>query len=238
MKKQNKQKVIPISTTHLQTNLKETKLVLIIEEINHKETFSFTKITNLSNKSTIHTTNTECSTILEGIDNSKFLNKKRKSNIPNVKREIIKENKKKDVELKSDKVKKDKKSDHFQFKLGMRIKNYKVTKLLGNGTFGRVLEVIDNDEIPKALKVIRPVPKYMKYAQEEADMLTNIYKQYKMNSNKDSIVKIYDTINFSSNKTKYFGILFEKLGKSLFQVIEENSFIGKDNYNNIFRITN
>lgn len=111
----------------------------------------------------------------------------------------------------------------------MKIRNYKVTKLLGNGTFGRVLEVIDSDEIPKALKIIRPVPKYMKYAEEEAAMLKDIYNKYRNNNIKDSIVKIYDTIYFSSNKIKYFGILFEKLGKSLFQLIEENKFIGKIN---------
>lgn len=229
MIKQNKLKVIPITATHLESYLKESKLILLIDEINHKETLSYTKKPDFSNKSTIHTTNTECSTVIEGIDNSKFLNKKRNSAIPKVNKEN-KEKQKKEVE-KNQVINdnSDNKSDHFQFKLGMKIRNYKVTKLLGNGTFGRVLEVIDSDEIPKALKIIRPVPKYMKYAEEEAAMLKDIYNKYRNNNIKDSIVKIYDTIYFSSNKIKYFGILFEKLGKSLFQLIEENKFIGKIN---------
>lgn len=76
MIKQNKLKVIPITATHLESYLKESKLILLIDEINHKETLSYTKKPDFSNKSTIHTTNTECSTVIEGIDNSKFLIKK------------------------------------------------------------------------------------------------------------------------------------------------------------------
>lgn len=126
-------------------------------------------------------------------------------------------------------VSKDKKSSsrrkredkHFNYTLGMEIKGYKVVKCLGEGTFGRVLEV-EKEEKTFALKIIRTDNNYADLAKEEA-LLVNALNQ-KDDSN--IIVNVEATLNFMIDKQKYFGILFEKLGSSLSQILKENNEFG------------
>ena len=62
---------------------------------------------------------------------------------------------------------------HYKYKIGKVIKDrYKITKWLGDGTFGRVLEVKDlkyNEYY--AMKVIRSVKRYIESAEIEANIL-------------------------------------------------------------------
>merc|ERR1719282_111667 len=66
---------------------------------------------------------------------------------------------------------------HFDWAPGMLLnKQFKVLKLLGDGTFGRVLlvEGATAQEPKMAVKVIRNVEKYIRNAKREADILKDI----------------------------------------------------------------
>lgn len=119
-----------------------------------------------------------------------------------------------------------KKMKHFPFRLGMRIKNYEIVRFLGDGTFGRVLEVRDSSGQEWAMKVIKPYSKFISDAKLEAKILRwaiDIQKQEKV---EPRIVEVKELINFQKNRVKYCAIIFEKLGKSLYQIMEENDILG------------
>ena len=114
---------------------------------------------------------------------------------------------------------------HFPFKVGMKIKDLVVTNLLGNGTFGRVLEVKNNSNKKKyALKVIRPSNKYIDLAESEVNVLKYVEKND--SQNKSNVIRVQNSFTFNKQNIQYFGIVFEKLGKSVFQVLEDNKYIG------------
>ncbi len=115
---------------------------------------------------------------------------------------------------------------HFNFEVGMKIKNLTILKLLGDGTFGRVLEVLDLQNRTRALKVFKPVKKYIKQAKEEASIGKLIFKSFDFESSRTSVVNIFHDFDFTIDSKEYYGILFEKLGMSIYQLLEENSFIG------------
>ena len=68
---------------------------------------------------------------------------------------------------------------HCDWHVGQTIGNYNVQKLLGDGTFGRVLEASSTTGRTVALKVIRAVPKYIEAAKIEAQVLRAQNKRYK-----------------------------------------------------------
>ena len=111
---------------------------------------------------------------------------------------------------------------HYEWKTGDIIEGkYSITGFLGDGTFGRVLEVRDlGDGSFKAMKIIRAVDRYVDSAKIEAQIL-------KMLNNSDPegrshIVKLYDHFQLGPN----YCLVFEKLGKSLYDVIKMNKYIG------------
>ncbi|CEM19329.1 unnamed protein product [Vitrella brassicaformis CCMP3155] len=66
---------------------------------------------------------------------------------------------------------------HFDWYVGMRLDNgrYRVEGLMGDGTFGRVLECRDEDTGRSvAVKVVRDIERYNEAAQIEADILQDI----------------------------------------------------------------
>lgn len=94
---------------------------------------------------------------------------------------------------------------------------------MGDGTFGRVYEVVSlRSGEHYACKIIRAVPRYIKSAKIEAKILCDL---------KDVVQGIVRVKNFfrfkkTSRHPDQYCILFEKLGKSLYQYLEENDYRG------------
>ncbi len=94
---------------------------------------------------------------------------------------------------------------------------------MADGTFGRVYEVCSLKSGEQyAWKIIRAVPRYIKSAKIEAKILCDI---------KDKVQKVVRVKNFfhfkKSNKfAEQYCLIFEKLGKSLYQYLEENDYRG------------
>jgi serine/threonine protein kinase len=112
---------------------------------------------------------------------------------------------------------------HFQWNQGMILAGrYEVTRLLGDGTFGRVLEARDTrDGTMKAIKVIRAVSRYIESAKQEAQVLTRLQEADPEGNSK--IVRLYDTFDLVLN----YCLVFEILGRSLFDVIKWNDYYGR-----------
>jgi dual-specificity kinase len=94
---------------------------------------------------------------------------------------------------------------------------------LGDGTFGRVYEVVSLRSGERyACKIIRAVSRYIKSAKIEAKILCDL---------KDVVHGVVRVKNFfrfrkSSRHPDQYCIIFEKLGKSLYQFLEENDYRG------------
>eukprot|EP00929_Paragymnodinium_shiwhaense_P058243 TRINITY_DN2915_c2_g1_i1.p1 TRINITY_DN2915_c2_g1~~TRINITY_DN2915_c2_g1_i1.p1 ORF type:complete len:624 (+),score=146.87 TRINITY_DN2915_c2_g1_i1:110-1981(+) len=123
------------------------------------------------------------------------------------------------------KPKSEKKEDiiHFDWNEGdMLKKRYRITRLLGDGTFGRVLLVWDqkkNREL--AIKVIREIPKYVRNAKREAEILNDIVQADP--KHRSGCVVMYDTF---MHDNRIFCLAFEPLGPSLYDVLKRNKFRG------------
>jgi hypothetical protein len=100
----------------------------------------------------------------------------------------------------------------------------KILRMMGIGTFGKVFECEDSkhgDTI--ALKVVRKIPKYIESAEIEADILGDIYALQKQR--KKSLrccVKLYSQFKLDG----HFFMVFEPLGKSIYDVIRKNDYSG------------
>ena len=94
---------------------------------------------------------------------------------------------------------------------------------MGDGTFGRVYEVTSiRSGTHYACKIIRAVSRYVKSAKIEAKILCDI---------KDKVKRVVRVKNFfkfkkSSRHPEQYCLIFEKLGKSLYQYLEDNEFRG------------
>lgn len=104
-----------------------------------------------------------------------------------------------------------------------------MTALLGDGTFGRVL-LADDDLAAQqkppgppevAIKVIRDVKRYMENAKIEADILKDIRKADTSNSSRCALMS-----DVFVHEEKYFCMVFEPLGLSLYEFIKANNFRG------------
>lgn len=112
---------------------------------------------------------------------------------------------------------------HFSWKPGMVLnKRYSLESLLGDGTFGRVLQAEDLPHRRKvAVKVIRDVPRYLENAKIEAEILNDIRK-----ADTDGVsgcCVMYDTFLHAE---KFYCLVFEPLGVSLYDFLKENGYRG------------
>jgi len=113
---------------------------------------------------------------------------------------------------------------HFDWRRGMRLNNrYDLTRLMGDGTFGRVVAANDrkNGDQEVAVKIIRDVKRYLENAKIEADILETIRR--KDPDKKSGCCMMYDTF---VHEGKYFCLVFEPLGMSLYDFVKENGFRG------------
>lgn len=128
-------------------------------------------------------------------------------------------------EPKTEKKKKDTNKDkivHFDWTEGMLLNNkYKVMKLLGDGTFGRVLQVADvKTKAILAVKVVRDVQRYTEAAEIEADILRDIHTQdvHKVSG----CAHMYDTFMHFN----HYCMVFEPLGSNLYEYLKLNNYKG------------
>merc|ERR1740138_1713305 len=95
-------------------------------------------------------------------------------------------------------------------------------KLLGDGTFGRVVHAHDRREDREvAIKIIRDVKRYMENAQIEADILKDIRKADP--EGRSGCAVMFDTFTYDS---KFFCLVFEPLGTSLYDFLKDNEYRG------------
>jgi len=108
--------------------------------------------------------------------------------------------------------------------------------LLGDGTFGRCLDCLNiKDNNKYAVKIIRPVPRYIDSAKYEADIILEILRED--NNNLSKIVNMIEYFYFEEKKQNFIALVFEKLGKSLYEFIKENNYRGfsLENIRNIIK---
>jgi dual-specificity kinase len=119
---------------------------------------------------------------------------------------------------------------HFDWYRGLYLsKRYEVCRKLGDGTFGRVLECVDRldrDGPRVAVKVIRDVERYVENAKVEAKILERINNIRREFAGKHpggrGIVRLYDVFTHG----RFFCMSFERLGKTLYEVIQMNNHVG------------
>lgn len=99
---------------------------------------------------------------------------------------------------------------------------YQIKSLCGDGTFGRVLLAYDQRrQRDVAIKVIRDVEKYRRCAKREAELLRDIRDAD--TRNKSRCVRLYDKF---LHEGKYFCLVCEVLGASLYDVLKGNQYRG------------
>mmetsp|Transcript_94232 Transcript_94232/g.170202 ORF Transcript_94232/g.170202 Transcript_94232/m.170202 type:complete len:515 (+) Transcript_94232:141-1685(+) len=112
---------------------------------------------------------------------------------------------------------------HFTWEKGILLQNrYKVVKLLGDGTFGRVLLAKDQEtDREVAVKIIRDVKRYGENAKIEADILKDIRKADPQGTASRSAI-MYETFWHG----KHYCLVLEPCGTSLYDFLKTNDFRG------------
>ncbi|CAI2379661.1 unnamed protein product [Moneuplotes crassus] len=122
---------------------------------------------------------------------------------------------------------------HLHAKPGMIIHNYRIIKDLGEGTFGKVFlaQSLFGPEL-FALKIIRPCKKYLESANFEYEICKEVqtlalqYNHY-LESPQNYCVNVVENFDFTlEDSDKYKCLVFEALGRSLYDVIKENNYRG------------
>lgn len=104
--------------------------------------------------------------------------------------------------------------------LGKVIKQrFEVRKVLGEGSFGQVLECVDKSTNSRvAVKVLKKLEDYQEAAKHEVDVLNAISKADRYNRS-----NCIDTIDFFEWHNQYF-IVFPLLSVSVFNLLEQNEY--------------
>lgn len=113
---------------------------------------------------------------------------------------------------------------HFEWNRGDYLgdaKRYQMHKVLGDGTFGRVIECQDTTSRQMvAVKVVRDVQRYTEAAEIEAEILREIARARHPNPR---CVMLKDS--FMHNNSN-FCMVFEPLGKNLYEFLKGNGYKG------------
>ncbi|MFS7990050.1 putative dual-specificity kinase CMGC-CLK family [Helianthus anomalus] len=113
----------------------------------------------------------------------------------------------------------DDKEGHYVFAVGENITpRYRILSKMGEGTFGQVLECLDNEKKePVAIKVVRSINKYREAAMIEIDVLQKLARHDVGGSRCVQIRNWFDYRN-------HICIVFEKLGPSLYDFLRKNHY--------------
>jgi len=120
---------------------------------------------------------------------------------------------------------KEKETPHFKWEAGMTLGpngRYLVERLMGDGTFGRVLRCQDTKtkEIV-AVKVVKGVKRYCEHAEAEAEVLSEILR---LDPGRQSLcVELLGTFHHSR---QHFCIVFEPLDMSIRDLLKANDSLG------------
>lgn len=119
---------------------------------------------------------------------------------------------------------------HFDWREGMLLGKggrYEIRRKLGDGTFGRVVECRDRSLNCKvAVKIIRDIKRYVDNAKVEARILERVNEIRRLSRDHAGgrgIVRLFDIFLHEQRK---FCMSFERLGKTLFEVIQMNNYRG------------
>ncbi|KNA11783.1 hypothetical protein SOVF_131910 isoform A, partial [Spinacia oleracea] len=114
-------------------------------------------------------------------------------------------------------TRKDDREGHYVFSIGENLTpRYKILSKMGEGTFGRVLECLDNQtQEHVAIKVVRSNSRYRGAAMIEIDVLRHLAEHDKVGSHCVEIRSWFDYRN-------HVCIVFEKLGPSLYDILKRN----------------
>jgi dual-specificity kinase len=97
---------------------------------------------------------------------------------------------------------------------------YKIVKLLGQGTFGKVVEAFDKKTRKRcAIKVIRSVPKYRDASRIELRVLSTLASNDKHNVNR--CIHLTDCFDFRN----HICIVTDLYGQSVFDFLKSNQFV-------------
>lgn len=112
---------------------------------------------------------------------------------------------------------------HFSWRKGMVLAGrYQLLRALGDGTFGRVVLAHDRHEDTEvAVKIIRDVKRYMENAKIEARILKAIHK-----ADPDGISRCARMYGTFVHEARYYCLVFEPLGVSLYKFLKRNAFRG------------
>jgi len=137
-----------------------------------------------------------------------------------------------EVDAAAKKVKEQKKQGkddivHFDWVEGMCLNSrFRVTKLLGDGTFGRVLLAHDTKKDRQvAIKVIRNIDKYVRNAKREGEILQDIRNAGSVKAAR--CVRMLGTFwHQMPGADNFYCLSFEPLGSSLYDLLKQNRFRG------------
>ncbi|KAI8905876.1 kinase-like domain-containing protein [Gorgonomyces haynaldii] len=113
----------------------------------------------------------------------------------------------------------DDKDGHLILQPGDVVQGYRIEKLLGQGTFGKVVACIDEQGNRRAVKIIKAVSKYLHASKGEIRILKRLLEADP--DNKMRCVRLLDTFMHH----KHACMVFEMLGKSLFDYMQDTQFI-------------
>nr|GMD03854.1 serine/threonine-protein kinase AFC1-like isoform X2 [Ipomoea batatas] len=113
----------------------------------------------------------------------------------------------------------DDKDGHYVFAIGENLTpRYRILSKMGEGTFGQVLECLDNERKELvAIKVVRSIHKYRDAAMIEIDVLQKLARH---DIGGKRCVQIRNWFDYRN----HICIVFEKLGPSLYDYLRKNSY--------------